>query len=54
MRACGVRIVREICVSRAFRGAEAVIWTVRSALSVSAMVVSVCKSEDGSEVRRAT
>ena len=53
MRACGVRIVREICVSRTFRGAEAVIWTVRSALSVSAMGVSGCKSEDGSEVRRA-
>ena len=54
MRACGVRIASKVCVSRTFRGAEAVIWTVRSALSVSAMGVSVCKSEHGSEVRRAT
>ena len=48
-----MRIVSEVCVSRTFRGARAVIWTVRSALSVSAIGVSVRKSEDGSEVRRA-
>ena len=48
----GARLPRAFRDSLAFRGADAVIWTSNSALSVSALGVSACKSEDGSELRK--
>ena len=38
--------------SLTFHGAEAAVWASNSALSVSALGVSVCKSEDGSVLRK--
>ena len=50
--AYGARIARAFRDSPAFRGAGAAFWTSNSALSVSVLGVSVCKSEDGSVLRK--
>ena len=46
------RIARAFRDSLTFHGAEAAVWASNSALSVSALGVSVCKSEDGSVLRK--
>ena len=48
----GARFPRAFCDSLTFRGAVAAVWAWNSALSVSALGVSACKSEDGSELRK--
>ena len=48
----GARIARALRDSLTFHGAEAAVWASNSALSVSALGVSVCKSEDGSVLRK--
>ena len=48
----GARIARALRDSLTFHGAEAAVWASNSALSVSALGVSVCKSEDSSVLRK--
>ena len=50
--ACGARVARAFHASPTFHGTDAAISLWNSAFSVCAMGVSVCKSGDGSEVRK--